>query len=182
MNLHGLVKGVVGAVNPEIQATLKKSCGYTTSTAGDQLPAFLTSTGSIQVQGVVGDDLTHAQNLNIQGVTRKVYLPGNWAGVVRADQKGGDLLYFPQFPGSVIQEWAVKTVLEAWPDWSAVLVVLQTSITASGNPPPGGGDSSDAEIYIQDDYPGDLDHPYQWIQTNVGGVSGMTTSWIYTVG
>lgn len=181
MNLHGIVRGAVGTVNPEIQATLKKSCGYITSAAGDQLPVFLTSTGNIQVQGVVGDDLTHTQNLNIQGVTRKVYLPGNWSGVVRADQKGGDLLYFPQFPGATIQEWAIKTVLEAWPDWSTVLVVLQTSITGSGEMPPISG-SSDAEIYIQDDYPGDLDHPYQWIQTNVGGVPGITTSWIYTVG
>jgi len=183
MNLHGIVRGAVGAVNPEIQATLRKNMGNTTLPSGKQVAGYLSSTGLIQVQGVVGDDLTHVNNLNIQGVTRKVYLPGNWTGVVRADQKGGDLLYFSQFPGSVVQEWMIKTVFEAWPDWSSVLVVLQTSITTGGYlpQPPDGDATLGNPVYIQDDFPGNLDFAYQWIQTNVGGVPGVTTSWIYTV-
>lgn len=184
MNLHGIVRGAVGAVNPEIQATLRKNMGNTTLPSGKQVAGYLSSTGLIQVQGVVGDDLVHANNLNIQGITRKVYLPGNWTGIIRADQKGGDLLCFPQFPGSVSQEWMIKTVFEAWPDWSSVLVVLQTSITTGGPiiPPSQGGDEiPGSPVYIQDDFPGNLEYTYQWIQTNVGGVPGAITSWIYTV-
>jgi hypothetical protein len=129
MNLHGIVRGAIQAINPDIPATLLRSNGYTTSPAGKQIPAFLTFTGKIQVQGVNTNDLKHIDSLNIQGELRTVYLRGNWAGVIRADQKGGDIMKFPQSPGAPAQDWRVVTSKENWPDWCAVIVVLQSTVT-----------------------------------------------------
>lgn len=127
MNLHALVSPVIGAINPHITITLERSSGYTTGANGKQVPAYETAVdGPGQVQALGASDLKHMNDLNIQGVMRKVYLYGNWMGVVRADQKGGDVLTFPQVPGAVAQKWKLVTVFETWPDWCAVGVVLQT--------------------------------------------------------
>lgn len=129
MNLHSLVRGAINSINPDISATLLRSNGYVTAPDGKQVPKFLSYSGKIQVQGVSAKDLQHTDYLNIQGVLRTVYLLGNWAGVVRADQKGGDLMKFPQIPGAAVQDWRVVTVKETWPNWSSVIVWLQSTVT-----------------------------------------------------
>jgi len=126
MNLHGLVSGAIGAVNPYIDATLRKSTGYTISENKKQIPTYSTSAGKIQAQELTTDEIKHANSLNIQGLFRKVWIQGNWAGVIRADQKGGDIFTFPQYPGNPAQDWMVFVVYEMWPDWSCVGVVLQS--------------------------------------------------------
>jgi len=128
MNLHNIVRNAIASVNPDIAATLLRSDGYTTNAAGKQIQKFLTFTGQIQVQGVSGKDLEHTDNLNIQGVLRTVYLRGNWAGVVRANQTGGDIMKFPQQPGAAVSDWRVVTVKEQWNDWVAVIVWLQATV------------------------------------------------------
>ena len=129
MNLHNAVRGAIRVVNPDITATLLRSTGYTTGTDGKQTPTYSTLSGSIQVQGLSGTDLRHTDSLNIQGVLRKVYINGNWAGVIRVDSKGGDIMKFPQIPGAAVQDWRVVEVSETWPDWSSVIVCLQASTT-----------------------------------------------------
>jgi len=125
MNLHSIVNSAIKRVNPDISATLKRSTGFTVETNGKQTPTYSTLTGMIQVQATSGKDLEHMNNLNIQGVFRTVYLLGNWAGVVRTDSKGGDIMSFPQIPGGTVHNWKVINVKETWPDWSSVIVVLQ---------------------------------------------------------
>lgn len=125
MNLHGIVRGAISAVNPDITMTMLRSNGYTTDSAGARTPVFVTLTGKGQVQAASGGTIQRMSNLGIQGVLRAVYLYGNWCGIVRADQKGGDVLQFPQVPGAAIQHWKVVEVTETWPDWSRVVVVLQ---------------------------------------------------------
>jgi len=129
VNLHAIVRGAITSVNPDIPATLLRSNGYVTGADGKQVPVFLSFSGKIQVQGVSGKDLEHTDNLNIQGVLRTVYLVGNWAGVVRADQKGGDIMKFPQVPGAAVQDWRVVSIKETWPDWCSVIVCLQSTVT-----------------------------------------------------
>ena len=129
MNLHSIVRSAITTVNPDITASLLRSNGYATNPDGSRVPLFLTYSGRIQVQGVAGKDLEHTDYLNIQGVLRTVYLRGNWAGVVRADQRGGDIMKFPQVPGAPVQDWRVVSIKETWPDWSAVIVQLQSTVT-----------------------------------------------------
>lgn len=129
MNLHGIVRGPIQAVNPDIVATVKVSKGYTTDGPGNRSPAYTTFTGvRIQVQPLSSGDLAHIDFLNIQGELRKIYMYGNTQGVVRPSQQGGDLLTFAQFPGGTPQVWLTVTTLETWPDWCCVVACLQEDI------------------------------------------------------
>jgi hypothetical protein len=126
MNLHGLVRGAIGAVNPDIPACLHKATGeYETSDAGIRTPKYKISKGKIQVQGVNGRDLERLNNLNMQGIFRSVYLYGELSGIVRSSHKGGDLIEFADVGSKVINKWLVVQVAEVWPDWCKVIVCQQ---------------------------------------------------------
>lgn len=126
LNLHAMVRTLISTVNSDITAALKRNAGYTTNAAGKRVPAYETTTGSIQVQALSNGDLKHMNDLNIQGIMRKVYMYGDWGGPVRADATGGDVLVFPH-RDNIAAEWKIVTVFEAWdgPGWSCVGVVLQ---------------------------------------------------------
>lgn len=120
MNLHSIASGLIGAVNPFITGTVTASTGYTTAGDGTQVPTYATPvTASIQVQELSTRELAHMDALNIQGNFRKVYLNGNWNGIIRPQGKGGDLMTFNG------QNWLVVQVMEQWPDWTSVIVALQ---------------------------------------------------------
>jgi hypothetical protein len=120
MNLHGLASGVIGAVNPNIKATVIRSDGYTTAPSGKRTPNTVTTPNvDVQVQGVAAKELQHLNSLNIQGVLRSVHMNGDWRGIQRATGSGGDSLQFNN------QTWLVVWVYETWPDWSRVIVAMQ---------------------------------------------------------
>ena len=120
MNLHQIVSGAVGFVNPFIPAIYTASAGYTTNTAGKQIPGYAAPvTVSVQRQALTAENIRQLDNMNIQGVTTSLFLNGHANGVVRVTAKGGDLF---QFDG---QTWLVVAVPEQWPDWVKVLCVLQ---------------------------------------------------------
>lgn len=125
MNLHGIVRSAINTVNPDQLITLKRSNGYITDAAGKQIPQYIILQGMAQIQSLSSTDLRQVEFLNIQGTMRAVYLQGNWCGVIRADQKGGDVLVFGQTPNAPAQNWKVVSVAETWPDWSKVIVCLQ---------------------------------------------------------
>lgn len=124
MNLRGMANGVTRSINPNTPATLKRSAGYVTDAAGKRTPQFQDFAGKIQVQPMSTGDLQRAEFLNLQGILRAVYINGNWAGVVRGDAKGGDVLVFSEAEES--KTWRVVNVVEVWPDWTKVIVCLQT--------------------------------------------------------
>ncbi len=128
MNLHGIVRGAITAVNPDIPGRHIQSTGYTKDAAFKQVPTYKSSEVRLQVQGVNGKDLAHMDALNIQGVLRTVYMYGNSAGVVRADGTGGDLINFRQTKEHDDQTWKVVNVKEIFPDWCCVIVQLQTEL------------------------------------------------------
>lgn len=125
MNLRALVNRYTQVTNPNIQIQWVQSNGYTTNAAGKRTPQTLTLTVDAQVQALSATDLQHTDGLNITGVMRSVYLYGSAAGVVRVDQLGGDILVFPEVPGSCNRNWLVTQVVETWPDWCHVIVTLQ---------------------------------------------------------
>lgn len=133
MNLLAAAIPAVSAVNPETLATWQQSIGNTLLD-GVATPTYNTVTNvPVNVQGVSSGDLKHLDNLNIQGVLRKVYLYGKIDGVERPNMEGGDLLTFPQTFGGTPQVWLVLTPSEAWPDavasgWSSAIVVLQNDV------------------------------------------------------
>lgn len=127
LNMHGMVRGAIQAVNTDIAATLRRSTGYTTDAAGKRTPVYADTTGRVQEQALSSAELKHVNDLNIQGVIRKVYMYGNWGGPIRADATGGDLLVFPRVKGGPAVTWKIVTTFETWTDsgWCAVGVVLQ---------------------------------------------------------
>jgi len=126
MNLHGIVRGAITSVNPDVLATLRRPTGeYTTAPDGLRTPEYDERTDvPIQVQALSGKDVQHMDALNIQGVLRSVHLDGDWQGVFRPDGLGGDLFTFG-YAGAPARTWLVVQVMETWPDWSRVVVQLQ---------------------------------------------------------
>lgn len=126
INVRGIANNAIQPVNPNITAQYQASTGYTTSTAGRRTPTYAASVEVIvQAQAAKSSDLKHVENLNVQNVYRNIRMWGNTQGVVRPDAKGGDLLTFPQVPGTPAQLWLVVAVLETWPDWCSLVVCLQ---------------------------------------------------------
>lgn len=119
MNLHQLVSGAIGGINPFITATLRQSTGYTTNPDGSRTPTYTDTVMQVQVQALTTEDLMQLDGLNIQGSRHSVYMNGNWNGAIRAAKQGGDLLKFNR------QTWLAVAVLESWPDWTRLAVVLQ---------------------------------------------------------
>jgi hypothetical protein len=132
VNLHSIVRPAINSVNPEILGTWQQSLGATTGANFKRTPAFTPHTGvPMQVQAMSGGDLFKVNYLNLEKITRAVYMYSNPQGVVRVDAKGGDLLLFPQVLGGEAYTWLVFSVLEPWTSsidgggWTKVAVVLQ---------------------------------------------------------
>lgn len=120
MNLRQIANSATRSVNPNIPITILPSNGYTIAAGGKQIPAYapeITTQG--QVQQLTAADLRKLDGMNIQGAVYAVFLNGQWDGVIRANQQGGDVM---KFKG---QTWLVTAVLEQWPDWTKVAVTLQ---------------------------------------------------------
>lgn len=110
----------VTRVNPYIPISVRVSTGYTTLADGTQQPAYASPmTVPGQVQPLSSQDLKRLEGLNIQEVTQKVYLTGDFEGVFRTLGKGGDLLVWSGIT------YLVTAVLERWPDWVCVGVTAQ---------------------------------------------------------
>lgn len=129
MNLHGIARGYIEAVNPSTAGVWVRSTGYTIDPTFKQVPTYSNTPVRLQVQALTGGDLKKLEQLNVQGVERAVYMFGNGQGVVRVDELGGDLLQFPQVRGGPMYTWKVVAVLETWtPDvagWCKLGVALQ---------------------------------------------------------
>lgn len=127
MNLHQIVAGAIGTVNPPVFCTLKMSTGYTIAADGKQVSTYSTINDvPVQVQALTYTDLMKLGAMNIQGTRRKAYLNGNWEGVDRAAIKGGDLFVMPSlptFPGPTT--WLVAQPLEHYEGWTSVAITLQ---------------------------------------------------------
>lgn len=119
MNLLGIVSGAIGTVNPFIDGVMKVSTGYTTLPSGKREPTFSQTNVSVQLQALGYKDLQQIDGLNIQGVVKAAYVNGNFNGVNRPAQKGGDLLIIGA------DTWLIVQPLEEWPDWCKFVVSLQ---------------------------------------------------------
>lgn len=121
MNLHGIVAGAVAAVNPLVSLVVRVSTGSTVGADGTPTPTYA---NPVVVQGQVQPlqfrDIVQTDGLNLQGTRQSIYINGRIDGLIRADNKGGDLITDPD--GNV---WLVALMAEIWPDWCRAIVVLQ---------------------------------------------------------
>jgi len=123
MDLHGIVAGAINVVNPYVLGSIQISTGNIQNPdgSGELIPTYRTMPQvPMQVQDLSFKDLHQVDALNLQGVSRSIYVRGSVDGLVRAVNKGGDIVTLPD--GTV---WLVCAVLEAWPDWCKLAVTLQ---------------------------------------------------------
>ena len=131
-NLHGLVRGAINSVNPDISGTWLVSTGSTIAPGGKATPTYAAPVPlKLQVQAVRGSDLRKYDFLQGQAVFRAVYMFSNPDAINRELQKGADLLTFPQYPRGPAVTWLVSAVDEPWTAgngglaWARVIVTLQ---------------------------------------------------------
>jgi len=123
MNLHGIVRGVITGVNPDILVTIQFSTGHSNE-GGRQVPTYQTARNiPAQVQALTFKDLHQLDGLNQAGVQRAIYLYGKIDGVIRSEVAGGDIITIAS--GANRGTWLVTKSLEQWPDWCKVAVTLQ---------------------------------------------------------
>lgn len=121
MNLHAIVSGAIGAVNPSQPITIQSSTGYTTNPDGRRVPSYAAPvTVSAQVQDLTSRDLRQLDGLNIQGSQKTIYCNGSIKGIVRLTQNGGDLVTLVD--GTL---WLTTVVLEEWADWCKIAITQQ---------------------------------------------------------
>jgi hypothetical protein len=121
MNMHGLVQGMVGTVNPPIPIIVRSSTGSITNADYSRSPQYASP---VVVQGQVQElsikDLHQVEGLNLNGTLRTLYTNGVISAGQRVTLKGGDVIVLPD--GTV---WLVTAVPEQWPDWVKAVLVLQ---------------------------------------------------------
>lgn len=136
MNLSYFANAAIQSINPNIPVTVRVPQGYAIDPlTRRQVPAFVDSVGTGQVQALDGDDLRQLDGLNIQGTIRALYLYGSVAGVIRPDMLPNAVVRFTSDEGGITQarDWGVFKVLEQWAGWCKVAVVYQDNIAV---PPP----------------------------------------------
>lgn len=121
MNLHNLVSGLIGTVNPFIDVQMKVFVSESEDDSGKMVKVYAESTVNGQLQALSNDDLRHVDNLNITGIVKKFYVNGSFNGINRPRKTGGDFLIIGD------ETWMILQVLEEWPDWCSFVIQLQVT-------------------------------------------------------
>lgn len=122
MNLHEMVRGMIGIVNPNVTAIVWKSKGKIYQSDGTTKPDYYEpKVIEVQIQSAEGAELTQIDNINQQDERKVVFAPEQLYGIDRERDLGGDLL---EFYG---RKWLVVKRVESWEgsNWCKVLVVSQ---------------------------------------------------------
>lgn len=104
MNLHQQASGAINLVNPFVPISIRVSTGYATDANFVRQPSYASAVVAPgQVQSLTFRDIQQIDNLNLQGTRRAIYVNGRVDGLVRVENKGGDLITVPGafFSGSI---------------------------------------------------------------------------------
>ncbi|HHD2937370.1 hypothetical protein ASV01_11670 [Enterobacter kobei] len=121
MNLHQIVRGAITTVNPDVPGVLKVNSGFTTAPGGKREQSYTDVDVIVQMQSLSSTDLKQVDAINVQGILQSAYLNGNFNGINRPEQQGGDMLIVDG------KTWLVVKVAELYPDWCHLIVNLQRS-------------------------------------------------------
>jgi hypothetical protein len=124
MNLHGIISGSVGAINPQMMVSYY-ACTATITAApgGPRTPSYAPAQQVLaQVQELTNADLKHLDDLNMSGLKRKLWSSQLMNGIDRAAGLGGDKVVLPD--GTT---WLVVQILEKFPTWNSAVIVKQVT-------------------------------------------------------
>ena len=124
MSLHDMVANAISSINPMMQCQWYKSTGNSSMLGTSRTPTYAPMAMiTAQVQQLTAADLKHMNDLNMSGITRKVWCDVTLTGIDRAAGLGGDKLVLPD--GTF---WLVVQVVETWPDWCSALLQKQVAL------------------------------------------------------
>lgn len=104
MNMHQVVAGAISSVNPLVPLSIRVSTGYAQDANFVRQPSYAPAqVVQGQVQALTFRDIQQLDSLNLQGTRRAIYVNGRVDGLVRVENKGGDLVTVPDafFEGSI---------------------------------------------------------------------------------
>ena len=118
MNLNAIANQLIQVVNPDIVAAIYKSNGWAINPDRSRSPSFSSPiTMGIQVQALSQGDIQHVDNMGLQGQFISIYTNGNWCGLNRKSNEGGDVFVFNG------NQWRVQSIPENWETWTRVIAV-----------------------------------------------------------
>jgi len=124
LNLFGVVSAAVSTVNPREWVNIESSVGYVTNADGTRVPNTPTVTRILaQIQAAEYDALQQNSGINLSGQNLSAYIEGNWMGVIRADQRDGDVIV--RANGTRYLVIAVPENFQDLDGWTRVLMTRQ---------------------------------------------------------
>ena len=127
MNLHNIVRKAITSVNPDQEIKIKVYNGLDNS--GTYAVVSYTETTAIaQVQPMQSEDIQFINNFNSSSLYKNMYINGDWSGLNRVDENGGDLIEWDN------RVWYVTSVPEGWnatAGWTKVIVCSQVDEVAN---------------------------------------------------
>lgn len=125
MNLNAIANGVVKAVSPNILLSIQVSTGNTTSPDGTRVPSFAPAQPAYgQVQPLSYREIQQADSLNLGGTRKTIYINSFVDGLLRPENKGGDLITVAGGPDAGV--YLVANIDEAWINgWCKAICTLQ---------------------------------------------------------
>lgn len=128
MNLHNVVRRAINAINPDQNIVVKVFSGVDNS--GTWAQVIYTSQNAVaQVQPMNSEDIQFINNFNSSSLYKAMYIYGDWSGLNRVEENGGDLIEWDN------KIWYVVSVPEGWnptAGWTKVLVVAQIDEVNNG--------------------------------------------------
>lgn len=124
MNLREIANSAIQVINPDQTITWKRSTGWQIVNY-QQVPTYEEIECLGNVQALSDEQLRHANDMNLSGVMRSVYLSQNAMGVSFRQIRGGDILTFREFEDVEPTEWKVVNSAETWDNWCHVICVQQ---------------------------------------------------------
>jgi len=104
MNLNQIAGNAVQAIRPSVPGVVRVSTGYATGDDFSRTPTYRDVAGvPMWVDALTYKDLMQVDGLNLNGTRRAIYINGSVDGLVRPENKGGDLIFLPTaaFAGSI---------------------------------------------------------------------------------
>lgn len=129
LNLHGIVRGAINALHPDVDVQIVRSLGSQPDENGFAVTRYARFTGvQAQIQSESDAALFHADMAGANSIVRRIYLftpkgaSEQPAGIFRPLTRSGD--YIVQRDGTV---WLVTAVIENFADinWLCVRVTMQ---------------------------------------------------------
>lgn len=121
MNIRKIANAYTRRVNKNVTVIIRCSNGFVEDESGRQIPQYLPPVSVLaQIQPVNSEERQSVERLNQSRIYRHVYLNGDWRGLQRSTEKGGDLLYWDGY------EWWIDDVPESWSatsGWTLVRII-----------------------------------------------------------